>query len=446
MISIFGFYTYKGYANNHPKTTAKFGEFSQHSATFSREIGIYTNTAYARTTLLVLNAENEAGEAQTLNDDTAGRILQVGQWLLEKAASGEIQEDRDQVISYLKDDFTTYLDSIDIPTPTTDGTVYLPAWISFKITATGDVVKIWLSDSVFQSQYPKYEYEVVPPVPKDQLDTFFEDLATLKKLVDSRSSEKLTEEINEVRDQFPDTQLWTKTYKAYDYTDDSKYINTDWTVIIYGAAGNNIDNIKEFLQNWILSNSTHGRPDWEIVLPDLFIPTEHIFIPIWNRHSAPEMTNQARIYSPIFDDSLMDTYLKNFADGYGAVAEVRKSLQAVPTLWRSIGFLSVGNSRNRDGKLKFYDRWPQYALISTTSIDINRIDDATREFITFTYEMLKLAESLTEDDPVPLGYSRVTRGSNSFLAKSHNDVQYLFLTKEAFLKKMPDEADTPVGG
>jgi len=240
--------------------------------------------------------------------------------------------------------------------------------------------------------------------------------------------------------------LWTKTYKAYDYTDDSKYINTDWTVIIYGAAGNNIDNIKEFLQNWILSNSTHGRPDWEIVLPDLFIPTEHIFIPIWNRHSAPEMTNQARIYSPIFDDSLMDTYLKNFADGYGAVAEVRKSLQAVPTLWRSIGFLSVGNSRNRDGKLKFYDRWPQYALISTTSIDINRIDDATREFITFTYEMLKLAESLTEDDPVPLGYSRVTRGSNSFLAKSHNDVQYLFLTKEAFLKKMPDEADTPVGG
>lgn len=437
MINIFGFYVYAGYANNDPKVTAKFGEFSNHSASFSRDLRTYTDSAYNKTALLVLSALDDNDAAQPIPQATSSRILQIGQWILDRASSGDIQEDRDQLLQYLREDFQDYIENADVPTPTFNNTVYMPSWISFTLSATGDKIKIWLADEVFQAQYPKFEYVVVPPIPVEKLDTFFEDYDTLKKLIGSRSDDQLAELINEATTPDPYTQLWQKNYNAYDFADDSLVQPSLWTLAIYGAAGFNIDNIKEFLQQWILSHSTHPRDEWEKVLPDLFIPTEHIFIPIWNEHSAPELTNKERIYSPVVDDAKIPTYLTKFADGYGA--DVRKSMQVVPTLWRSLPFLSVGNPRNRDGKLKFKERWPQYALIRVTDLDINRIDDLTREFIVFTYEMLKLAEALTEEDPLPVSYSRVTRGSNVYLGKSFNDVQYLFLTKESFLAVLPDE-------
>ena len=140
MINFFCFYVYAGYANNVPKVTAKFGEFSNHSASFSRDLRTYTDSAYNKTALLVLSALDDNDAAQPIPQATSSRILQIGQWILDRASSGDIQEDRDQLLQYLREDFQDYIENADVPTPTFNNTVYMPSWISFTLSATGDKI------------------------------------------------------------------------------------------------------------------------------------------------------------------------------------------------------------------------------------------------------------------------------------------------------------------
>lgn len=433
MYTLSGFTNIAPFAINRVGVVAPIGELSTRSQTYSREIGQYASKTYPDVLLFsFLSALDSTYVVVPTAIQT--QVLKFSQWLYNRTLAGNASSDRDQVLEDILTAFQGEANSFDCGMIkfTEDGRYSLPEWMSWKNNAyqAGDnFIKIYFSDASFQSQYDKYTN--IPVYPFLPIDDFWLTPDKVKAKLLGRSNEQLSLDIETAKANYPETILWGGSFDYVSPLDGSK-TPADFNVLIHGAAGNTIDNIKESITSDILKKSTKPREEWIKILPDLFRRTEFILTPIWSGWAIPDSAQVTGIYSPIALHTRSLSVAKQTAKGGYTTAHIGQYLQTLTLYYKSLACTVVGGPENRNNKFLLTDYFPDYIVVSPHSDDYSRMEKYTADWVYMLQEMLVVAEEMTQFSDVPRGMTRLVRDGIMYVVKSYDKVQYLVAAKRNF--------------
>lgn len=441
MYALSGFIKIAAMVSNEPSVDSVLGELSQRSATFTRELGHYSNTTYPDVKLAAFNS-NRDDVLVEVDPSYSNISLQISQWLFQRSIDGSLSDDRESCRQQILSQFGAAVELIRVGNMVSNGNYWLPEQIVFSVLGGGEpnVIRLWYSDPSFQAQYDLFEILVVPIV--TPLDDLHGPRANVLQILSGLTVPVVLNKIDDLVGRFPPTEIISNEYDWTDKNDPSITKATPWTVVVYGAAGNNADLIREALVNWILENSNQPRSEWEKIYPDLFLPNEFYITPIWDRYSIPNQLTVGGLYSPTLKYRDMMSYgVSTFFQI--PLLHIRDHMTHSVSIYKSLSFVAVGNPRNRNGVYSFDVLWPQYATIGSDRLDFNRLPPKTAEFILLLTQMFLVAESLTEFGNIPPGMSRVTRGGMQYLAMTYDKMLYLVSLKANPIFNVDPEDPTP---
>lgn len=426
MYSLRAFIQIPALLSNQPGVVSPIGELSAKSKTFSREVGIYRVDDYPNT---MLHSFSSVLDDQLVPVDymVASAVLQVADFLYLRSIDGTLSDDRAACQQLLLTQFGTTVQFGLVGRMVTNGTYWLPETLTITLIGQGEnEIRLWFADAAFRGQYDLYEIVVVPPVPN--LDDLHGQRAVVLSMLSQLTITDHVAKVQQLTATQPQTLLDSTNYDWVDKNDPTVKHPTPWTVIIYGNAGNNQDLIREALVAYILANSQWPRSEWEKIYPDLFLPLEFYLTPLWDRYSLSNMLTIAGVHSPTVPwRECMRYALGTFHnETFQHCSEWTAISQST---YKSLSFVSIGNSRNRNGVFGFEALWPDYAALPSTNGDFARMSLKTQQFSMLLTELLIVAETVTATSEIPQGYSRVKRGNYSYLAKSFDKVQYLVWLK-----------------
>lgn len=431
MYMLKGFMPIQALADNAPGQIATFGELSTHAKTYSRELGYYNNTQYPAVNFVSFHSVDTNGTDVEVPSTHTNVILNLGQWMYENSVNGILIGEADDFVTKVLNEFSELISDLSTGKMLQDDLGnYLPEYIQFKIRNQDDnYVKIWFSDDSFRRQYDEYEILVVPPV--ENVDDLFKTPQEVKALLDEMDDSKRMLRIEQTREKNPDTHTRVDMYTWHNPLQMEYELSTPWTVIIYGAAGNTLDRIRRATVEWVLANSAYPEEEWEKFIPDLFKVTEFIITPLWDEYSIPNETLTAGLNSPIIDYNLILDKARATATQYPD-AHVDMYTQVSVANYKSLGFIVVGGTENRDEIYTFKAQFPDYIVIPTSSNEFGRMSPITQEWVMKFSEMLKIAEDMGTFTDVPLGYTRVVRDNVMYVAMMHDQVQYLVVSQKSY--------------
>lgn len=408
------------------------GEISKRSLTYSREVGQYSKIEHPGLTLIsMLSSTDEDGKVQVPNE-MQDQTLRIAQWLYDRTIVGSQSTDRDQILADILVAFQQEASNFDCGNIVDDGRYTFPEWITWVNTAYNDGenrARVWFADASFQTQYDEYEIVVVPPI--IPVDDFFKNPTIVKDLLSRRTFPEMVDLIQDARNDIQETVLRGEAFNYVNPNNSSDETPSDWSILIYGAAGNNIDSIKDALTEYVLENSTRTRDQWIKILPDLFKRTEVIVVPIWSEYAIPDRTLEKGIYSPIMNLNAVAEVVKAAAVGYSDY-HVSENVTVLGHPFKSLAIGSIGGPENRDDKYSLRDFFPDFISVPTHSVDFNRMSEKTQEWAYLLSEMLIIAEDMTRFSDVPLGMTRLFREGVMYLVKNFDNVQYLVVVKWNF--------------
>lgn len=430
MLTIKGFAVIPALASNLANTTAAIGELSPLAQTFSRDV-----TSHALSPL-----DDVEFRAFSCIDSITGRqptpalrgtdVAIIINWIYARVLLGTLGDNSDEIIDAITDNFTT-LAGMTIGPLATNGTITMPEWISWTQTATSKEsdVKIWFSNVAFVGQYDEFEIIIVPPIVT--VDAFYNSYAVVSAAVDASTVTDTINRTNIASGNIPYSTLKSIDFDWINPSNTTQHITTHWTALIYGMAGSSIDHIKTAIDNYIMAHTTHTRLEWKVIFPSIFISTEFILTPHWNRYSIPNQTLITGLYSAIatpaqiIDYALISKgdYTENF---------VRSSVRGSYSTFKSITFSAVGNIENVDGIYTLNGKFPDYFPIATTSPDFARMSLKTQQWSTVLNDLLAVAETATAFSSLPAEMSREYRNSIMFITKTFDGVLYLVMAKSYF--------------
>lgn len=414
------------YANNTPGTVAILGEMSSISWTFSREKGIYSDKTNAPNLVLYSFISKNDDTNIAIPATIAAQTLAIGNFVYTQSTTAAV------LLENLLTNYTGVASDFACGNMITDGVHTLPEWVSWKCLSDNlhpdNFIKVWFVDESFQQQYDETEIYVIPPF--DTLDNFFKAGDVVQGYVDALKSSDAMDRIQAARQDYPDTVTRTNTFNYIDPLNSAHAIATDWSVLIYGPAGDNPDSIKDAIMAYILANSTHSRDDWVGIFPDIFKRTEFIILPLWDQFAIPNRELTIGIYSPQMNYADVAAKMKLFATQYPS-AHIDSNLSMYSHPYRSVALLSVGSPDNRNSVYKLSDMFKDLIGVSSTSLDFNRMSLPTQEWVAMLENMLVAAESVTMYTSVPVGMTKVKRDGILYVTKSYQNVNYLVVAKSS---------------
>lgn len=432
-------YTLNGFVNVTPLAinvkgvVSPIGEISTRSLTYSREVGQYALPAYKDVTLVTF-LSSEGDDLVVVPDAVRDQVLKISQWLWDRAVAGASSNDRDEILSDLLTQFQTEANTFDCGEviKTTDGRFALPEWLNWKNVAqdAGDnFIKIYFADQSFQNQYDKTF--VKPVFTFLPVDNFFLAPAVVIAAIKARTNAMRADMLETAKEGFPETIQWGDSFDYVSPLDGSK-TPADFEALIYGAAGNNIDTIKDAITTEILKESTHTRDEWVKILPDLFKRTEVILTPIWDKLAIPDSNQVSGIYSPVTLLSRAMSVVKQTAIGYAAY-HVEQYAELTGHPYKSLAMTAIGGPENRDDKFRLSQFFPDYINVGATTNDFSRMGKYTTDWLYMLAEMMLVAESMTAYSDIPRGMTRLTREGIMYVVKSYDKTQYLVAAKNNFV-------------
>jgi hypothetical protein len=438
-----GFVQINSLIDNHSSTVAPVGEMSPISKTFSREQAIYTTADAQGVNLIALSVKygdevlvdlNEGNLTETLGatwTDHTSNLLEICEWVIVQAKAGRFSQNvesfRNQFITQWGEVYTLN----DSGFMVAGVSLWCPGYIDISWNIEGalqNTNKIWFASEAFDAQYDDYEIVPVPPI--TDLDNFFTGFTNVKNIVKAIKLSDVMENVNIVKDGYPETTIVTNSFEWVDPINSTLTYPVDWTVVVYGPAGENLDSIKEAIIAYVLQNSTHTRTEWEVIFPDIFTATEFIITPMWNNYSIPNRELETGLYSPVV--SVEDAFLLSnaTAKGTGYTSEhVRSVLQVAPNPYKSLALSIIGGPKNRNGINRFNLQFKDYLSVASTHLDFRRMNVTTRDFVFILSGMLKYAEAMTLTSSVPREHTRAVRDGIVYLSRTYDRVQYLVVTK-----------------
>lgn len=449
--SLKAFVGYSVFADNDRYDVAPLGELSVRSRTYASDRALYaaaTEGVDATTVELTVFSSKKANGTQVLaQPEYTDMLLEVSKWVYAQAIDGIFTADPNVFRQQLLAEFNGTLYAATVGPMVQQGAVYLPEYVifyfspdSFEVTwpvgvdyLTQSRIKLWFADDAFQTQFD--EYEIINIAPIMPLDNFFQLASQVEAQVRARTIPQLMSQIQAAAGDNPSTLVKSIDFLYHDPLDTTNTVNTTWTFIIYGAAGDNVDAIKAQLVAWVLANSTHTREEWAIIFPDIFTATEFVITPLWNQFAVPNRTLEAGVYSPIVRYAQAGEIALATAAGTNYTDEhIRNVLSIVGCPYKSLAFLAVGGPENRDNIKRFAEQWPDYMSVPTTSLDFNRMAPTTQAWIMLLYQLLQTAETMTEFSDLPQGLTRLKRINDNgvavlYVTASFDNVQYLVVAK-----------------
>lgn len=443
-------FTSYGYlADNDANDIAPIGELSVYSRTYARDCRTYSSTTTvveSDTTvdLTVFSSKLTAGGDRELTPNQSKLLLDVGKFIHEDAVAGTFGNDPEVLRQRLMVEFETQISDVRVNTLVPfGGTGRFPESVSFYIvndTENSDYdrtrVRLWFSDAAFQAQYDEYQIDIIPPIPN--IDDFFNSTSQVELKVQERTLPQLMDLVQLKANEQPYTVLRTEIFNYHTPLDEDYRLPTNWTFLIYGGAGNNLDAIKFRLIEWILANSTHTREEWAERFPDIFTATEFIITPLWDQFAVPNKTLEMGVYSPIIQVEKARDVARLTGMGVNySTPHIDDSAGVLATTFKSIVATVVGGPENRDGVSKLADQWPDYMAVGTSSADFNRMRPQTQGFVLLLQNMFRVAEQMSDTSDVPQGMTRITRTDSlgrtiSYVAASYQNVQYLVVTRGSY--------------
>ncbi len=466
--SLKGFFAYGALADNDPNEVALLGELSVWSRTYSKDrllfsVGSGGNPSTSVDTTIFSSKRADTDVQVPVPVPYANLLTDIARWCYLQATTGIFTSNPEVFRQQILTEYSGRIRDVQVGPMLQQGSIYLPEFVVFYFVPDAvseswgserdyldeSRVKIWFSDDAFSRQFDEYEIEFIAPIPN--LDDFFLLADQVTTRVNARTIPELTDQVREIAARNPYTILRSDIFTYHDPLVGSDYtLDTTWTFIIYGAGGNNIDAIKEALIEWILDNSTHTREEWAEIFPDIFTSTEFIITPMWNQYAVPNMTLQEGVFSPTVNVQRALEIARVTSTGTNYTeTHVDQVLAVVGCTYKSLGLLAVGGPENRNGINRFERQWPDYMAVATTSIDFNRMQPDTQQWVMLLYQMLAVAEDMTEFSDIPLTMTRLRRTAPGgetvlYLVSSYKNVQYLVVARSSLEALFPPETDEPL--
>lgn len=430
MYTLYSFMVIPNFNDNTPGQGASVGEMSKYSSTFSNEIGLYRQDAYKNVSMLSFDSRRDDVKV-TVGIAYFDPLLQISQWLYDRSITSNLPNSPALLKQALQAEFGDVCDITDVGQITTFKTYLFPERVTISFTNTGEENEcyLWYSESNFQQYYPKYEIIVVPPVPN------IDDLMANREAVIAQLGQVTTvshnRDINDAAQGKPQTDLDTHSYSWTDPDNSTITAPALFTALIYGPQGINIDLIEEAFRNWILANSKYGVDDWRVRLPELFLPTEFYLVPLWDRYSLPNQTQEKGKYCPSIQPNDIPKYANKYFKGYSA-DYIGKNTNVSGSAFESALFISIGNEQNYKAEQQFVVQWPDYMVASVNSVDYAKMSPATQAFVMAMFKLFAAAEDATETSLIPTGMTRTERDGVYYLTTTVSNVQYLCPIKKGF--------------
>ena len=433
MYTLKGFVVMQALSNNAvPRAIAPLGELSTYSKTFSRNIGHYSQSTSPDVDFYSFSSRDDVSEFSEVDTGTSELILTLSQWLYTQALGGAFTEDVAAFVAAVLTEHDVSIADLDAGPMVAGGNgVYLPQWISFSSRARLDEhrIKLWFSDDAFRRQYDEYEITIVPPL--DNVDDLLALPVLVKAKLDAIDRSEQAVRVQLAKDNDPTTIDGVELFEWSNPLDTSFKLTLPFTFLHYGPAGNTIDNRRRALVEYILANSARPETEWADFIPDLFKYTEFVITPLWDMRSIPNETLQTGLNTPTVLYRDMLTRALATAPNY-TQEHIAQHLASSVSMYKSMSFLSVGGPDNRDGIMDYHQRFMDYIVVPSTSIEFGRMSPKTQEWVTLLTRMLRVAETMSEFTDVPLDMSRLIRNDIMYVVATFDDVQYLVVSQESY--------------
>lgn len=440
MSTIKGFYSMPALANNGPDgVIAQFGEMSTYAKTFTRDEKNYSKPdRFPGVELITTKSINTIGGSMTPPDSSVNILLAIGNWIYNQHVAGTIPTNVNKglFIQAVKDEHPQISDVLigEIIAGTTVGR-NMPDYISFNLTdnATVYTCKFWFSDTKFRQQYDDYTIFVIPPIANiDELEGAASTVGTLLSNVTPAS---IIERVSLITGKFPATKTTSQRLTWHDPSNAAVTISTDWYIVCYGEGATDLDAIKNAIRDEIARSST--KENWNIIYPELYSENEFVIVPLWANIAQPENAAAADLFSSYAQvGSLANILRTRIPTGYGQMTSIDTFINEngyiFASEYRTLMALILGNPSNAGSIFNIKQQYKDYMSLTTTSPDFIRMEETTRTWVVKVNDALEIARTLLPSDALPSGYTRVTRGSRTYLTFEMHGFFYLVLTKETY--------------
>lgn len=415
-----GFLNINTLLSNVPGVVAPIGELSPYSYTFSREKGFYQANGNTKYDLITFLCTNSSGAPIQLPNGDRDIIIAVSDFVFNYIAARTPPYDLDNMRYTL---YSLYPTVRDLAVGELVST--MPEWISWTHN-NGDEFMIWFHDEAFRNQYD--EYTIIPVGPVPNIDVFFQSDNNILTALSNETMDKLMIRVGTAKGEHPETILKVLRFDYYSPTDPNIVYTTDWPVLIYGAAGDHIDAIKDALVDYILTHSVHDESEWMVRFPAIFKRTEMVVNPMWERIAIPNTLTTVGIYSQVFNplDLIQHALMKT---PFYSNIHIQNHTRAVPLPYKSLQLAITNGPNNVPGLQDFAAVYNDYIPVPSTSLDFNRMRLKTQELARELTDMIIYAETMTRYSFLPTGTKRVKRNGQIYLAKLINNINFLVLPR-----------------
>lgn len=439
MNDIKGFFKIPRLTNNTSDAVAKFGELSPVSETFSRDPRTFESTAAANVILRTFRAVNDAGNRLTIPSPVSDKILLLGQWLYNRYNASTIpnQIQAALLINDIVNEFAFTSVTIGTISAGTVASKRLPSWVRFIYVDAGVSyqIKIWLQDDAFANEYEHHTIYAIPPTPQvDDLRLDIFGLTAVLTSANSLASYVLRE--SQITQNYPKTALINYTLTWHDLADQNRIMETTWVLVVYGNAGTDQEAIKEAIREYIATNSSQGQ--WDLIYPSLYSENEFAIVPLWENLAVPETGGLQQLFSPTVTPAAMlsisrahlpASYAPNTAAGN---LHLNEKLRFLPTTYRQIGCLTLGNPNNSSGISDLKQLLPDLTAIPSNVADYSRMEEDTRTFLALLSTALNEAYTANINTVLPAQFTRAVRSNRIYVSFLHLGYQFMVLARISY--------------
>lgn len=434
MYALKGFLVIQSLANNNPGAIAPIGELSTYAKTYTQDMGYYTRVTPPDLDLYTFSSK-ENDNVVLVPDTVVETALQVGQSIYDYARSGGFDGNPAETATTVLNMHDDIIENLKVGTMVQIAdSQWMPEWIEYSDRSiSNSVIKLWLSDSAFRGQYDEYNIIVVPPV--DNIDDLIGVEAQMRNALNQVNDSQRMFRVQQAKNFNPETITVTEMFAWRHPLEPTNHVLTAWTCIIYGQAGNNIDSIRNAIKLYISEHSQIDEEVWKEYFPEIFNITEFTIIPLWDSMAIPNETLQAGIFSPTVNYLQLEYQATVGAPTY-TYDHIVRNMTVSGTSYRSLPFIAIGGPDNLNDISRITDVFNDYVVVPSTSPDFGRMSPNTQSFVGVLTQLLIIADSMTDFNQLPLGFSRLYREGMMYVVTSFGGIQYIVVSKQTFNEVM----------
>lgn len=428
-----GFVGIESLISNQEGVVAPIGEISTKSLTYAKDVGLYNSDPHPHLTYYSFHAKDGAGAKVAIPAIMQGHIFAMAEWINTTQRINGAAQTREDFLAELVQQWSSTSTGLNCGEMVQiDVGFFFPEWVSFQKTdllpeagIEENLTTLWFADAAFQSQYDDYEITVVPPVAN--LAVFFSGKAQVVAALAAQGTGATIARIQVAKDGKPETIL---TGENFDWVDPATQTRTptNWSLLIYGAAGDDLDAIRQAIRDYIAANSDRTEDEWKAIFPDIYKNTEFVIFPRWKAWAIPDRALYEGTHSPIVNlkreldylKATLPTFAASWIDAHGT---------AIPCNYKSLTLLLTSSPDNRIGLTDIDNLYPDIINVPTSDTLWEAMSADTRAWIEGIQQMVMTAEDMGPYTDLPTGLRRTTRGAIIYVTKRFNDVNFLVASK-----------------